>query len=261
MAQIPQRNLLNLKLNSTKGIQAKQTHKIDFLSYNDLYNYAMNGAAKDFKEKYTDVAFKAGCQEAINVATLHKSDFMTTSKESLLEELHTELLKTAQAQVKRAPVKSTPKKTPQSMFLNGNTQRTSPTLANTVISNRINLNTSGITVQRNPAVSNNSTFNVRKQATTTTVEAITVLSNEKAAKIDTWVKDFSEDNLTVTQLITNLKSYGIKYTENTENNYNVVSFKFALNNGKTKTCTVKCNKAASEHAKDSIKVKTYTAAD
>lgn len=261
MAQIPQRNLLNLKLNSTKGIQAKQTYKIDFLSYNDLYNYAMNGAAKDFKEKYTDVAFKAGCQEAINVATLHKSDFMTTSKESLLEELHTELLKTAQAQVKQAQVKSTPKKTPQSMFLNGNTQRTSPTLANTIISNRINLNTSGIIAQRNPAVSNNSTFNVRKQAKTTTVEAITVLSDEKTATIDTWVKNFSEGNLTVTQLITNLKSYGIKYTENTENNYNVVSFKFALNNGKTKTCTVKCNKAASEHAKDSITVKTYTAAD
>ena len=248
MAQIPQRNLLNIKLGSANGIKVNQTRKIDFLSYNDLYNYAINGAAKEFEAKYSDVTFKAGSQEAINVAGLHKEDFMSTTKEALLEELHTELLKTKRVKVQNTPlnIKLKPTKgitssnlgtiehTNNYTILKGHTIRNPQPLADEIIASKFN-----------PQILN------RKTVT---------LDNEKANDVSFWINQFTKGNLTVAQLKVYLKDYDIKYTEQQDGNYHVITFSYKLD-GNTKNFTIKCNKVAAESGNDSIETGTYTAKD
>ena len=244
MAQIPQRNFLNIKLGSANGIKINQTRKIDFLSYNDLYNYAINGAVKEFEAKYTDVTFKAGSQVAINVAGLHKEDFMSTTKETILEELHTELLKTKQNENKNNSANTSS----EHKFKAVNKGFKDFTLiANPLVGH--------ITDEQINLVSGN-----KREKEDDTVTQTTTISEDKATNINIWITNFISGHLTVAQLKVNLDAYNIKYTETKNDNFNIFSFSYEINE-KTKNITIKCNEAASEAAHDSVDVKTYTLDD
>ena len=210
MAQIPQRNLLNIKLGSANGIKVNQTRKIDFLSYNDLYNYAINGAAKEFEAKYSDVTFKAGSQEAINVAGLHKEDFMSTTKEALLEELHTELLKTS-------------------------TNRTVG-----MGEHLINLgefsNTGNNFDSSTPII-----VNMQKPGAIKTLTP----EEQKINDINRCISQFTSGTLSVSLLIDTLSQYDIQYTETRDGDTYIVTFSYEQNNV-TKKVTIKSNKQTSK---------------
>ena len=76
-----------------KGPQTQET----FESYLALRNYVFGNASADFNKKFSDVKFKGGCNEADIVASAHKDDYATVTKEQILNELHEEYLKSGSA--------------------------------------------------------------------------------------------------------------------------------------------------------------------
>ena len=72
-----------------KGPQTQET----FESYSALRNYVFGNASADFNKMFSDVKFKGGCKEADIVASKHKDDYATITKEQILNELHEEYLK------------------------------------------------------------------------------------------------------------------------------------------------------------------------
>lgn len=257
MALLPNTNRQVLNVKKTLGVQTELKH-IDFMSYNDLLNYAMKNAADDFAEKYSDVAFKTGCQEALNVAGLHKEDYMSVNKEVILEELHTELLKSANAKTSNGTQSTSLKKTTQnsnkSALANGGL-----TLGDTTTID-FGLNESQL-VQKEitplpeaPSITKPGWNKPLQEITHTTT-----LTRKEANNVATWMKDFTNGNMTVAELKTKLQGYMILCTETRSANYNVLSFSYKLN-GVNKNFTIKCNKEASASANDFKRVITYTPA-
>ena len=246
MAQIPRRNMLNIKLGSDNGIQANQTRKIDFLSYNDLYNYAINGAAKEFEAKYSDVTFKAGSQEAINVAGLHKEDFMSTTKEALLEELHTELLKTKQTNdLIKTPTECASANS--SMYKNAGLRKKIVVTGEFPInsSNAINKFSGSLTPMSGKIIETGSLIPNKGSSTsgvTGGVDSLTMIT--PAEEINEAISDFTDGKTSVAELKKTLNRHNIKYIETSDGNYDVISFEYETDNGQTKKCTVRCNSSS-----------------